>query len=162
LHRGLGLPVRRMVTDKLRTGIMTFDHGGVNREQRRVSNVHYEHLVRLGGPAAGATAPTEPQGQRAGSLPSFHWFWRSSLKHYSRHARIWHDWLGQTIIWWNRMRDVEGGHWMNGFERYDKVIEDSRQAAKLKAWSLFQQRCRHLIDELKDAALAEPQRPGEP
>ena len=156
LQHGLGLPVRRIVTDQLRTGIITLDYGDSrrdNKNRRRVSRVHYENLIRLGGPLEALASG----GERAGSEPfqpaDFHWFWRSQLAHFARHTRIWHDWLSQTIVWWNRMRQVDGGDWVNGFERYDRMI-DKDNKEELEAWNLFRGRCEHLIRDLQDASPA--------
>lgn len=154
LRYGLGLPVRRIVTDQLRTGIITLDYGDPrsdHKRRRRVSKVHYENLIRLGGPVAGLTSGSEGTGPFQPA--DFHWFWRSQLAHFARHTRIWHDWLSQTILWWNRMRQVDGGDWVNGFERYDRMTHQGSDEP-LEAWELFSARCEHLIRDLKDAAPA--------
>jgi len=152
LRCGLGLPVRRIVTDQLRTGIMTLDYG--DKDRRRVSSVHYENLIRLGGPVEGLTSPSDPAARESFEPKDFHWFWRSRLHQFARHTRIWHDWLWQTSVWWNRMREVDKDSWVNGFERYDQMIDRSAAEDPLQAWRLFRERCNHLVRELKDAALA--------
>jgi KaiC/GvpD/RAD55 family RecA-like ATPase len=175
LRCGLGLPVRRIVTDHLRTGIITLDRGDIpapdhlrtgsitldrgdipapGKQRRRVSRVHYENLIRLGGPVEGLTDLSDPAIRESFEPTDFHWFWRSRLAHFARHNRIWHDWLCQTIVWWNRMREVDGDEWMNGFERYDRMISPQAEEEPIAAWTLFQDRCHRLIQELKDAALA--------
>lgn len=156
LRCGLGLPVRRIVTDQLRTGILTLDYGDHridNKRRRRVSRVHYENLIRLGGPVEDL-ASDDGSGPQPFRPADFYWFWRSQLAHFSRHTRIWHDWLSQTIIWWNRMRQVDGDDWVNGFERYDRMAYPQGQKEPLEAWELFQGRCKHLIRELKNTSPA--------
>jgi KaiC/GvpD/RAD55 family RecA-like ATPase len=152
LRCGMGLPVRRIVTDQLRTGIMTLDRG--DKTRLRVSSVHYENLIRLGGPVEGLTSPADPAVRESFAPKDFHWFWRSRLHQFARHTRIWHDWLWQTIVWWNRIREVDKDSWLNGFERYDQMINKSAAQDELLAWKLFRERCNHLIRELRDAALA--------
>ncbi len=147
LRLGLGLPVRRLVTDRLRTGIITLDRGDTRPEdkRRRVSRVRYENLIRLGGPVSAANSFLESN--------DFHWLWRSRLAHFPRHTRIWDDWLFQTIVWWNRIRDIDGGGWMNGFKRYDRIVSQEEDLNGLTVWKLFEGRCQHLAKELKSATL---------
>lgn len=157
LHSGLGLPVRGVVTDQLRTGIAMLDYGDPRNDQRprrRVSRVHYENLIRLGGPVEGLTSGDDRNGTESFRPADFNWFFRSQLAHFARHTRIWHEWLGRTIVWWNRMRQVDGGAWINGFERYDRMAHPQSGDEPLEAWDLFCRRCEHLIRELKDASPA--------
>lgn len=68
------------------------------------------------------------------------------------------------ILWWDRMRYVERDNWMNGFERYDKIISsvkicgeekvlDEDGVSDLPAWSKFKNRCDLLTNELRQATL---------
>jgi KaiC/GvpD/RAD55 family RecA-like ATPase len=164
LHRGLGLPVRRIVTDHLRTGILTLDRGDipkgtqgeteVRRTGRRVSSVHYENLIHLGGPVQLDANYAGSEGGESFYPKDFNWLWRSRLAHFSRHNRVWHEWLYQTVVWWNRMREIDGGQWINGFQRYDKMVGDPKKNEAIRSWKHFQERCEHLVKELKGATLA--------
>lgn len=141
LQKGLGLPVRRFDGPEVPTSILTIDFGfdrddaGQRRDPRRISRVKYENLVKVG---------SDSENGRE----EFHWFWRSGLSNYHRHTRIWQTWLEQMIVWWDRMRYVQRDNWMNGFERYDQLDQEPP-----KAWKKFEDRCEHLVEELRQATL---------
>lgn len=165
LEKGLGLPTRVLYDPErgleeteLRTNLLTLDLGAEEGEEsgrhhddgetpsRRISRVKYSNLLKIG--------ENEQKG--------FYWFWRSGLRDYDRHTRIWQDWLGQMIFWWDRMRYVERDNWVNGFERYDDITADEKQGygvkdretgQKLLAWEKFDKRCTNLIEELHQATL---------
>jgi hypothetical protein len=156
LRFGLGLPVRRIVTDQLRTAIITLDRGDkkhtdMSGVKRRISAVHYENLIRLGGRVSELTMRGDSSSKESYEPKDFYWFWRSGLAHFPRHSRIWHDWLCQMILWWSRMREIDRDKWINGFERYDDVVHQAGNHLNDPAWSLFEDRCDHLIKELKSA-----------
>ncbi len=160
LRCGLGLPVRHIVTDRLRTGIITLDRGdrhttAPSKPPRRVSHVHYENLICLGGPVEGLTHSARKTERESFTPADFHWFWRSRLAHFASQNRVWHQWLARTVVWWARMREVDGGNWINGFQRYDELAAEGTAMTKAPpAWSQFRERCQHLIRELEDAAPA--------
>jgi KaiC/GvpD/RAD55 family RecA-like ATPase len=165
LEKGLGLPTRKLYDPdrgleeaELRTNLLTLDLGSQEGSDYatqedggspsyRISRVKYSNLLMIG---------ANEQGR-------FHWLWRSGLSDYDRHTRIWQDWLGQMIFWWDRMRYVERDNWVNGFERYDDIIADEKNGyygvrdretkQELLAWKKFGKRCLHVIEELRQATL---------
>jgi KaiC/GvpD/RAD55 family RecA-like ATPase len=182
LKQGLGLPTRLLVFDQLRTCLVTLDYGspldndaesptaeaevpaGEKRPKRprRESRVLYENLIKIGGPLKSDAESASEKKAEPKSPQDFHWFWRSGLANYHRHARVLQDWLSQMILWWGRMRYVERDSWKNGFKRYDEIVahENSGDEIKgylekpdeeLEAWTKFKDRCEHLLEELKQA-----------
>ena len=153
LKQGLGLPTRRLVTEELRTCLVTLDYGkDVPQDRpRRESRVWYDNLIKIGGPLKDSQG-FEPK--------DFHWFWRSGLANYHLQAKVWQDWLCQMVLWWDRMRYVERDRWVNGFKRYDTIIEHEesgdvrkdyleKSGEALEAWTKFKLSCNYLIKELK-------------
>ncbi|HEY9401692.1 MAG TPA: ATPase domain-containing protein [Pyrinomonadaceae bacterium] len=144
LQKGLGLPVRKLDDPELPTSILTIDFSSGRDDDprpRRISRVKHDNLVRIGS--------NPDNGQQ-----DFHWFWRSGLSNYHRHTRIWQSWLEQMIVWWDRMRYVERDNWVNGFERYDKMVDGKKvDGNTVEAWGKFEGRCDRLIEELKQATL---------
>ncbi|HEV2800588.1 MAG TPA: ATPase domain-containing protein [Pyrinomonadaceae bacterium] len=165
LKRGLGLPTRNLhdpllgLSDpELRTSLLTLDAGAEDADgsaeegkspAHRISTVKYSNLLRIG----------QDEGR------DFYWLWRSGLPDYDRHTKIWQDWLGQMILWWDRMRYVEKNNWVNGFERYDDIVAGehvainekyaptSKDGTVLEAWSKFENNCDQLVRELRQATL---------
>jgi KaiC/GvpD/RAD55 family RecA-like ATPase len=175
LNLGLGLPVRRIENDVLKhldTGLWTMDQGrqlaalplGSNYRLRKV---RYENLLKLGQP------------QDKPDAADFHWLWRSSLKRYYRHARIWQDWLCRQIQRWERLRYLESNDtWVNGFKRYDWIekgwweglqeeVRDEEgklvlgadgkpQTREIAVWEYFKESCLELQKDLREATRAHP------
>lgn len=165
LEHGLGLPTRAVVTrgseEALRTKLLTHDKGDIGF---RTKNVPYGNLLKIGGPTSSARAGRE----------EFYWFWRSGLKSYHRHARIWQDWLASLILWWERMRYIYPDEWTSGFKRYDSIAKEIEKLAQNRisqqrfykrlekkhlggeAWIAFKRRVDGLREDLLKATLKEP------
>ncbi len=159
LRLGLGLPVRHIYkTNGLHTALTALDQGGQLQDAShsgllRKNHVRFENLLRLGG-------AEESQTQSAKRAPKpFYWLWRSGLHKYYRHAKIWQEWLNQTLVWWDRQRYLERDYWMNGFKRYDLITagkagglrSEHNPEEDLEAWRIFKGRCASLLKELKEA-----------
>lgn len=174
LESGLGLPTRRLVEEEqrlsgishpakmplLKTRILTA-HRNEERDVKQASqqdssneergerlrHVLYHELISLGGPLY---AKEERKSYPSDVQLDFHWLWRSRLKYFHRHARIWQDWICQMILRWQYMRYVNRENWVNGFERYDEIERGKTSEAQLQ----FEDWCRSLADQLKEATPA--------
>lgn len=155
LRSGLGLPTRRIVAkEELRTRILTSHRrevDGDSNQPERLRHVLYSELLRLGGSLQKGDGLANPQNVEW----DFHWLWRSRLKYFHRHARIWQDWVCQMILWWQFMRYVNRDKWINGFERYDRTTAGEAGGPE-SAQSLFMERCQTLADQLKEATPPDP------
>jgi len=108
LQLGMGLPVRDIVEDpaeddaRIRTALRASTIYGAS------GNVVYRELCGLG----------------ATDARSFSWLWRSELKDYDLHSRLWQKWLLRVCIAWAERR---GTHftlpWVGGFTTYDHINE---------------------------------------
>jgi hypothetical protein len=152
LKEGMGLPTRDIEDesidpndDYLPTRVVTV---GKRHSPHRVT---YPDLCLLG--ARNDRGPS-----------NFNWFWRSRLGHYARHARVWQDWLNETILWWDLMRKasvdlmlkttVEADPsklWVNGFDRYDRLDNNPREWETLQVWRDFRAHVKSLRTRLLNA-----------
>jgi hypothetical protein len=108
----------------------------------RKEKVAYSALLDLGAPADGSS--------------EFYWFWRSGLKHYHRHAKIWQKWLNRMLVWSHMVHYRYKDEWMSGFQRYDRVSADSaRELDGLKTWAIFNKMCDSLLADLRQATPVE-------
>jgi len=88
---------------------------------------------------------------------NFHWLWRSCIRDYDRHARIFQRWIGRTLLFWNRLRHDSGKEWRSGFQVYD--VADSPDIGKFCAdkdvtsLKMFAARCDFFLAELRNATL---------
>jgi hypothetical protein len=167
LQSGLGLPTRRIVEEekelssppsdlsRVKTRILTSHRKEEKKDNReafdavadsekhsgRSRHVLYDELIELGGPLN--------RKIRDGEMPpnpeDFHWLWRSRLKYFHRHAKIWQDWVGEIILFWQYMYYVNRDNWTIGFELYDQ------ENPIRKARSQFEERCETLARRLKQA-----------
>jgi hypothetical protein len=158
LQLGLGLPTRNLIPKDqygmLRTKLISHD------EEGSPANVEYGSLISIGG----RTDDTKEE---------FHWGWRSKIRNYVRHARIWQKWLTRMLIEFNRLRFERGHQWLvsgsinvsTGFELYDKIQElkptrprgtTGRRTiptaiTEHPVWIKFDQMRAFLLEELKQA-----------
>ena len=104
LRLGLGLPTRHITSRQnmraMRTALTTLDAIGHRR------GVSYKELLDL--------CP----GCRADAW----WLWRSSLKSYDHHARLWERSVGRVLVMWNEVRRTELTTWVDCFQIYDSLV----------------------------------------
>ena len=155
LQLGLGLPVRddiaksdttRQSSEGLRTGLITT----TDRGQR---NVLYSEFKSLG-------------AMTSGGAPVFYWLWRSKLRDYDLHARVWRKWQLRVLNNLDDIRIQEGRNW-NGFDIYQEFNKTfrrplsidqlqkrrSKSAVRLLArddWKAFIGSCQSLTDLLRN------------
>jgi KaiC/GvpD/RAD55 family RecA-like ATPase len=134
LQDGLGLPVRDIVDPKafnrFRTRLSYVNHRG------RRSTVDYAALIGLGAestrsylcPDDESTPPDgvkdagrAPFGGAADSSDSFFWIWRSRIRDYDRHSRVWGKWLVRLTLLLQGIKNEEAATWWNGFDLYDEM-----------------------------------------
>lgn len=167
LYSGLGLPTRILGTDdpdscgRLMTALTWKDIVGEPRA------VRYGPLVTLG------SAPY-PKSNGNG----FHWLFRSALRNYGRHARVFQRWNSRTVLMWNQTRAEAGTNWRKGFDVYDQLkewqqskgvpkstadMEDrvtkilgKARVGKEHSWTHFERRCKILRDLLIRSDRTEP------
>jgi hypothetical protein len=109
LQAGMGLPVRDVEgreKGELWTPLLKWDASNKHK------SVTYDDIVGLG--ARHSTIPVYDQ---------FFWLWRSLLKDYDRHARIWQRWLCRTLQLWDDWRG-EG----IGFATYARMLVEGDRA----------------------------------
>lgn len=145
LQMGLGLPTR-VPKSELKAGafephklmrVKLFKCGTQGERERAT----YQDLLDIGAP----------------KREKFYWLWRSQIQDYDRHARVWHQWLGRTLLFWNRMRQDLGQKWRNGFEVYDLIDrQDIAGLKRLESLHRFATRCDFLVSELRDATSLMP------
>ncbi len=144
LQKGIGLPVRKLFTEKeknhLRTRLLA-----VNKKQ--ITNVGYKELLKI--------APDPNSDQK------FYFLWRSNLKGYDRELRIWHEWLNMMIHWWSSLKHKDASKWINGFtvcKWVDNYKEENDENLKggwcnklesLDSWKEFPNWTQMLIDSLE-------------
>ncbi len=155
LQTGLGLPTRDVTPldgknrlEDHRTALVYVTDGG------QVDTVLYRDLRQLG-------AYDARDGRGRGD--EFHWLWRSNIRHYDLHARIWQKWLVHLFIKW-RTWSRPGGVW-DGFQEYDTLVaadkrpelEPALQATinatvdRAERHSEFLIMCDHLVATLRRA-----------
>jgi hypothetical protein len=129
LQTGLGLPVRdllgagRPAHAELRTEYWTsLPYVGDDHVQQQIP---YKELRKLG-------AFDEADG--LGRNRNFHWLWRSTIRQYDVHARMWQKWLDLLFKHWRTWptpkapdvgrvgRDQGGRPWWDGFAEYDYCL----------------------------------------
>lgn len=145
LQLGLGLPVRDVLESdgrmlELWTALYTLDKRGHRRHLR------YGELLDLGGPI-GAFA----DGHRRYSpveRGEFHWLWRSTLRDYHRHARLWGRWLRHALAHWPLWRAQDPRKYENGFHVYDH-FQDVK--SRLGSVTEFKTECAYLRSALQSA-----------
>jgi KaiC/GvpD/RAD55 family RecA-like ATPase len=152
LEQGIGLPTRDIGEGYWRTNLVT-----VGREGRGTT-VTYSELCSLGV----RSSPPEEQ--------TFYWLWRSRLRDYPRHMRIFQEWLSQIVLWWDLMRNsYTGDAWMEGFRRYDQVAEIERNGRTLsesddetlrRVWQRFELFLNSLKKSLQQANRATVPKPS--
>jgi hypothetical protein len=81
----------------------------------------------------------------------FSWFWRSGLRYYHRHARIWQKWLHRIVLWWDSVCAEEGVRSVRGFDLYDK--ETRWDGMRFDRWQQFEELVGFLVAELEQASL---------
>jgi KaiC/GvpD/RAD55 family RecA-like ATPase len=110
LYSGLGLPTRILGTNdegssgRLMTALTWKDTRGEPR------TVRYGPLLALG----------------AVESHDFHWFFRSALRNYHKHARIFQRWNSRTILMWHQTKMESAGGWLPGFALYDELLKLGR------------------------------------
>jgi hypothetical protein len=110
LQSGIGLPTRDIFREyndayRTRTGLIAkteFEGGS--------GHVAYGSLIQLGASEG-----------KSGNSEAFYWLWRSGLKDYTAHARIWHKWLSRMAASWSEHRRACGKDWIGGFKIYDQL-----------------------------------------
>jgi hypothetical protein len=142
LQLGLGLPTRDMIPpaafDRLRTRLFK---PGINGERRTVS---YEDLLYIG----------------AGKATGLRWFWRSGLKDYDRHAKIFQKWLYRLLILFGQLKLASDPGWVDSFDfvsQLNSIVDEPVERAKFfkrewKSMDAFVKRVAFLITELKQAS----------
>jgi hypothetical protein len=146
----IGLPTRDVVpTDgygRLRTRLYK---GGIKGERRSVS---FEDLLHVGSDEK--------------TRPRFNWLWRSRLKDYDRHARIFEKWLYRMLFFFRRLRHTIDEAKVDAFAMYDELDamnSDDEILTKVRAriknkqpgWESmgsFVRSVQFLITELKQAS----------
>jgi len=155
LYSGIGLPTRILGTDevtssgRMMTALTWKDTVGQAR------TVRYGPLVALGAPEADHDSKSD-----------FCWLFRSSLKNYYNHARIFQRWNSRTILMWHQTKTEAGSEWRSGFALYDEIIRQGRPKEKQEmtecvrkalnkegenSWTHFQQRCNILKNLLEES-----------
>jgi hypothetical protein len=150
LELGIGLPTRDIASpemvDLLQTALVKRDRQG------RTVAVTYGELI----------------GCQIHKLPHhFGWFWRSQLRNYHRHSRLWQRWIAQMVAQWEDIRLQFGSKWRNGFDIYDQLEGRPAQEAilylegeKLESWTKFREMCRLLERQLVIAGDPEADSPA--
>jgi hypothetical protein len=140
---GLGLPARDILPvdayDRSRTRLFK---PGLAGERRSVA---YEDLRYIG----------------AGKYTGLRWLWRSSLRDYDRHARVFQKWLYRMMILLGQLKLSTGREWIDNFEvvrRLSDAQDDPAQRQKFfssqqrKSMDAFVKRVAFLVTELKQAS----------
>lgn len=156
LHAGIGLPVRDIFEtskdDILRTALYKTNEHGIR------TNIPYEELVNYGVPASNGSA----------TKPAFFWLWRSQIRDYDRHMRVWQKWLCRMVELFHEFGQAEAASQDSKslfhpgqFEAYDLAQKDLTglrkylQLIKLGPDNLevnFLRHCGFLVSELKAAS----------
>lgn len=139
LQHGLGLPVRddvalsgedpmgqlgsiRLHHRDLRTKVLTWAEKGQDF-------VSYGDLCALG---------AQPEDESS----NFRWLFRSGLRGYDRHTRVWRKWLHRMLTGLQRIKRDNGERWLSGFNVYDSVRKhvrkETRRPTKSTAADLFE------------------------
>jgi len=149
LQAGIGLPVRD--NDRDRTGLWTSLWAG-DRKSEAIDRISYQEFIKLGGPATMGDEEVKndkrvkkdesPHAIAGGTLA---WLWRSRIKHYDRHARVFRRWI--CWILHGEFRKWAGKE--TGLDLYDKV---STRTANDKDW-WFHSAVDRLRDTLRDATI---------
>jgi len=86
------------------------------------------------------------------------WFWRSQLKDYDRHARVFHQWLCRMMIRLQQLKLVDGPKWQDGFTVVKELDDDPARFPSTASRTLveFARRLNFLIADLKQASPWEP------
>jgi KaiC/GvpD/RAD55 family RecA-like ATPase len=144
LYQGIGLPARVLGGEKEDLAFLTALQWKDNLAEPRT--VRYEELLSLG-------STHVPCGDCSG----FHWLWRSALRDYHTHARIFQRWNSRTVLMWNAFKAEAGSSWKTGFAIYDElsrkrprtmtemdemmkaIIENNNH--QLNTWEIFKKRC---------------------
>jgi hypothetical protein len=152
LQLGLGLPVRKIVSDKddfknLRTRLISTDYA-----TGRLDNVSYENFLKIKGKSL-----TSEFGQKTDD--EFYWLWRSSLYGYARYSKVWQKWLNRMAIWWHTIFTRHKTGWTPGFEVYRKINnylegnEDSLESFdKYESWREFHRFRNILLTDLRQVS----------
>ena len=119
LQLGIGLPTRddfaRYGSEHnhrfLRTSLATTDPDGHQH------TVDYEKLKELG---------------KNPSIPNFHWLFRSGLRDYDSHARIWRKWLFRMLAEFDQLRKTQS--WLSGFSVYDALAKGVAETGLLDSY----------------------------
>ena len=100
----------------------------------------------------GAYDPKDGLGRQR----DFFWLWRSNLRNYDQHARVWQKWLCQLLSDW-RGWPKPTGYW-DGFQEYDAWVgaelEQKEPPIKNDRWRQFCGLCDGLVSALGRATLA--------
>lgn len=141
IQTGVGLPVRDNCEQRI--GLWTTLWNG-DRRSSAVHRITYQQLASLGGPMnvddAGEAVKSDGVQQRieGGNL---RWLWRSRIKNYDRHARVFRRW-----ICWMLRRFRDEAKVETGIELFDKANVGSQPK-----W--FDNEVRDLITTLHDATI---------
>lgn len=152
LQLGLGLPVRKIVSDKddfsnVRTRLVATDH-----KTGRLDNVSYEHFLNIKGRTLKGKYGQDKDEE-------FYWLWRSSLYGYARYSRVWQKWLNRMANWWHTIYTRHKTGWTPGFDVYQKINdylddrEDDLDAFdKYESWREFHNYRDILLQELQQVS----------
>jgi KaiC/GvpD/RAD55 family RecA-like ATPase len=165
LQQGLGLPVRDIVDpkifDRFRTKLSYINYRG------RRATVDYEALVGLGAESTRSylnpdSRPSSPDpgidlarmafGDIAESGDSFFWIWRSRIRDYDHHARIWAKWLVRITLLMGGLKNELAPSWESGYEIYDSIaINDGvpREVSELRSYDRFMGMIEFLKGEIR-------------
>jgi KaiC/GvpD/RAD55 family RecA-like ATPase len=172
LQYGLGLPVRDVMDpagfERFRTKLSYVNYGG------RRATVDYVSLIGLGGDSTrrylcADRTPDSPDSdidqarceftthvREPGN--SFFWIWRSRMRLYDRHARIWTKWLTRTALVMQGIRNDQSAVWRNGYEVYDSIAAKDKLTDDVKKLPSYKGFC-NLIKFLKlELSWATPKR----
>lgn len=89
------------------------------------------------------------------------WLWRSRLKGYDRHARVFHQWLCRMMIRLQQIKFMLGPAWIDGFKVIEELESNTGSGSPLFVRNAsatleeFVKRLRFLITDLKQASLWE-------
>jgi hypothetical protein len=151
LYQGIGLPARILGGEKEDLAFLTALHWKDKVAEPRT--VRYGELLSLGHTPLACT-----------DCSGFYWLWRSALRDYHKHSRLFARWNSRTVLMWNAFKSEAGPNWRTGFTIYDELRKRRPRTTaemnekmktivknkndQLNTWEIFNKRCNLLVQLL--------------
>ena len=142
LQSGMGLPVRDLfpsaaARQEFRTTLCQWEP-----EPKSLSPIMYDDLRQLG--------PWDDKDEKGRKDCS--WLWRSTIRYYDLHTRIWQKWLRCVVRTWpNWATPRSGDGHSKRFSEYDRYVRGGRQDYDSERYQDFNMLCDGLVEALKRA-----------